>query len=214
MLLDQILPLLLSVFCRSSPAILSLQPCQVRPSLSARPMEALARITMQRHDSDQGALESRIPPAQTLQCFRVLGKSAQTAGMLCRKCLESGVFPPIIALTLEHLKSIKPAHIAVCAEVSQICQSLWRDLYLCGINNENREKLRTSGLLEEIDSRNIFPSVAALLDSFSANPRQVRIARTGPSLTGKMQASRNAPSPGAAVPLRCSPTYPISPIDC
>ena len=213
-LADKILALSPSLFCRSSAAALSLQHCQLRPSRIARPMEALARITMQRHDSDQGALESRIPPAQTLQCFRVLGKSAQTAGMLCRKRLESGVFPPMIALTLEHLKSIKPAHIAVCVEVSHICQSLRRDLYLCGISDENREKLRTSGLLEEIDPRNIFPSVAALLDSFSANPRQGRIARTGPSPTGKMQASRNAPSPGVAVPLICSPTCSISFVEC
>ena len=176
-------------------------------------MEALARITMQRHDSDQGALESRIPPAQTLACFRVLGKSAEAAGMLCRKCLDSCVFPPMVALTLEHLKSIKPAHITVCAEVSQVCRSLRGDFYLCGIDDENREKLRTSGLLEEIDPQNIFPSVAALLYSFSANPRQGRIARTGPSPTRKMRASRNAPGPGVASPLRCSPTRPIIFVD-
>ena len=204
----------LSVFCRSSAAALSLQHCHVRPSLIARPMEALARITMQRHDSDQGTLESRIPPAQTLQCFRVLGGNAQTARMLCRKCLESCVFPPMVALTLEHLRSIKPAHIAVCAAVSHTCQSIRRDLYLCGINDQNRDKLRASGLWEEIDPRNIFPSVAALLDSFCGSPREIRIARTGPSPTGKMQASRNAPSPGVAVPLRCSPTCPISFVEC
>ena len=124
------------------------------------------------------------------------------------------MFPPMVALTLEHLKSIKPAHIAVCAEVSHTCQSLRRDFYLCGINDESRDKLRASGLLEEIDPRNIFPSVAAPLDSFSANPREVRIARTGPSPTGKIQASRNAPHLGVASPIRCTSACPISFVDC
>jgi hypothetical protein len=149
-------------------------------------MEALAKITIQRHDCDQGALESRIPPAQILHCFRVLGGNAHAAGKLCRKRVESSVVPPVVALTLEHLKSIKAAHIAVCAEVSHTCEIMRRDLYLCGINDENREKLRSSGLLEEIDPRNIFSSVTALLENYSAIPRNVRITKASPSQTRKM----------------------------
>jgi hypothetical protein len=149
-------------------------------------MEALAKITIQRHDCDQGTLESRIPPAQTLHCFRVLGGNAHSAGKLCRKRLESCTIPPVVALTLEHLKSVKPAHIAVCIEVSHTCEIIRRDLYVCGINAKNREKLRTSGLLEEISPRNIFPSLTALLESFSAAPRHVRFTKASPSQAKKM----------------------------
>lgn len=92
----------------------------------------------------------------------------------------------MVALTLEHLKSVKPAHIAVCAEVSHTCEIMRRDLYLCGITDENREKLRSSGLLEEINPRNLFPSVTALLENFSAIPRHVRVTKASRSQTRKM----------------------------
>ncbi len=133
-------------------------------------MQALADITIRRHDSDLGQ-SSTIRQRRTVQCYRVVGGNAPAAGRLCRTRADASADAPLIAITLEGLPEVKARHIEVCLEVKRMARILGREIYVCGVTEGNREALNSSGLLIGLVPQNIFPSLNAMLGNFAEVPR-------------------------------------------
>lgn len=163
------------------------------PVRISKPMEALASITIQRHDIEQGDFGAMFAPRRILQCYRVLGGNPAQAGRVCRARLGSCVFPPIVVLTLEHLVVIGPAHAAICEEVNRVCCTISRELYVCGVSVADRERLAAEGALGKLDRRNFFPTLQVLVASFAGGARH-------PQSAGASRARAESTATGAALP--------------
>lgn len=134
-------------------------------------MQALADITIRRHDSDLGRF-STTRQRRIVQCYRVVGGNAPAAGCLCRtRANACAAAVPLIAITLERLPEVKARHIEVCLEAMCTARILGREIYVCGVTEGNREALNSSGLLIGISSQKIFPSLSAMLGNFAEEPR-------------------------------------------
>lgn len=108
---------------------------------------------------------------KTIQCYRVVGGNAQVAGRLCRERAESCGDKPLIAITLERLREVRPRHVGVCREVIRTAQMLGREIYVCGVTDENRERLVGQGLLADLKPQRVFCSLNAMLGNFADVPR-------------------------------------------
>lgn len=140
-------------------------------------MQALADITIRRHDSDLGQF-STIQQRRIVQCYRVVGGNAPAAGRLCRTRADACADAPLIAITLERLPEVKARHIEVCLEVMRTARILGREICVCGVTEGNREVLNNSGLLIGLSPQKIFPSLNALLGFFVEEPRHNHAGRS------------------------------------
>jgi hypothetical protein len=145
-------------------------------------MQAIARITIHRHESEpagekSGAvrLGARQQCVSLLYLHRVLGKSPEAAARLCRQPQEASAPAPTLALTLEDSGPLGAAHLAVCAAARQACKTLRREFHLCGVTPHNRELLAEAGLLAGLDAANVHANIAALLE---------RVANDGQPVAG------------------------------
>lgn len=142
-------------------------------------MQAIARITIHRHESEPAAeksgvvrLGARQQCMSLLYLHRVLGKSPEAAARLCRQPLEAGAPAPALALTLEDAETLGAAHFEVCAAARQACKTLSREFHLCGVTAENRERLAQAGLLAGLDAAHVHENVAALLERLANDAGQ------------------------------------------
>lgn len=133
-------------------------------------METLADITISRYDSDQGRF-ALTQQRRTMQCYRVVGGSAQAAGRLCRERAQACNGTPLIAVTLERLSAVNSRHVEVCREVMRTAQTLGREIYLCGVTGENQDRLNSLGLLAGLGPQRVFANLNALLGNFADMPR-------------------------------------------
>lgn len=152
-------------------------------------MQAIARITIYRHESEPASeksgavrLGARQQCVSLLYLHRVLGKSPEAAARLCRLPHEAGAPEPVLALTLEDSTPLDAAHIAVCAAVRQACKALRREFHLCGVTAENRAPLAAAGLLAGLDAANVHESVAALLERVANGTGQSPPGRAAPAV--------------------------------
>ncbi len=117
---------------------------------------------------------------KTIQCYRVVGGNAQAAGRLCRERAESCGDKPLIAITLERLRGVRPRHVEVCREVIRTAQLLGREIYVCGVTDENRGQLVGQNLLADLKPQRVFCSLRALLDNFADVPRYSHSGKVPP----------------------------------
>ena len=147
-------------------------------------MQAFADITIRRHDSDQEQ-SLTIQQRRTVQCYRVVGGNAFAAGRLCRMRADVCADTPLIAITLERLPEVKARHIEVCLEVIRTARLLGREIYVCGVTEENREELTGSGLFAGLSPQKIFSSLNAMLGNFAEVPRHNHTGKTLRPLIGR-----------------------------
>lgn len=160
-------------------------------------MQAIARITIHRHESEPASeksgavrLGARQQCVSLLYLHRVVGHSPEAAAKLCRQPQEPGAPAPALALTLEDSGPLGAAHLAVCAAARQVCKTLRREFHICGVTAQNRELLAGAGLLAGLDAANVHASIAALLERVANDAGQPASGRTAPALDDRVDPIR------------------------
>jgi len=134
-------------------------------------MRCIARITFQYHEFEPPKERAKPEYSQwVLHLYRVVGNSPSFADRLCIQGADEHAIQQAIAITIEDLKPLGRAHIAVCSVAKRGCAAMNRNFHLCGVTAENRKLLADSGLLDGISAQNIHSSIAALLPSLCNNP--------------------------------------------
>ena len=134
-------------------------------------MEAIGTISIRRHDCDNGSRGLAAPLVDSLLCLRVKGGSPLKAGEACRKLLNPSKPSTAVALTVEHLKSIGPAHLAICLEVYRTCQEAQREIFICGVDKTFHRDLKLRGVADRSSKPATFPSLVALIAKLTTPPK-------------------------------------------
>lgn len=134
-------------------------------------MRCIAKIIFPYHELEPPKERAKPERSQwVLHLYRVIGNSPSVADSLCRQGADEHAVQQAVAITIEDLKPLGRAHIAVCSVAKRGCEALNRNFHLCGVTAENRTILADAGLLDGISGQNIHSSIAALLPSLCNNP--------------------------------------------
>lgn len=134
-------------------------------------MEAIGTISIRRHDCDNGSRGLATPLVDSLLCLRVKGGSPLKAGEACRKLLSPSKPSTAVALTVEHLKIIGPAHLAICMEVYRTCLESQREIFICGVDKSFHRDLKLRGVTERGSKPATYPSLVALIAKLTTPPK-------------------------------------------
>lgn len=138
-------------------------------------MLPIAKIVF-RHHFIEHHHEQNVPlpnSQRVLYLYRVIGQSTSKAIQICRQCADGASSPPVVALTVEGLKSVGEPQIAICMAIKQTCGDRKWNFHLCGVTDMNRKHLTDVGLLEGLGRQNMHASIAALLQgSLAASPTE------------------------------------------
>lgn len=134
-------------------------------------MEAIGTISIRRHDCDGGLRGQAAPAVDSLLCLRVKGGSPLKAGEACRKLLMPSKPSTAVALTVEHLKDVGPAHLAICMEVYRTCIESQRAIFICGVDKTFHRDMKLRGGAERGSKPATFPSLAALIAKLTTPPK-------------------------------------------
>lgn len=136
-------------------------------------MYLFAKVTVEHHEYESFMVHNSITRTQqVLYLYRVVGNSPSAATQQSRQLTKSSTFPPSVVITIEGLKTVSKAHIAVCNAIKQTGGVPHRNFHLCGVTEKNRQYLADEGLLDGIDEQNLHASIASLLQSLSDSSSQ------------------------------------------
>jgi hypothetical protein len=145
-------------------------------------MRKITKVIVHFHGMDGPAEHPGLPrKPRELHIYKVLGKSPAGAAFLCTQGTQDGSSTPIVAITIEGLKSVNAGHIAVCREVWQTCRANNNAFHLCGVTPDNRAALSATGLLDGLPSQNIHRSVATLMQSLCNTSADKQFKRSPPA---------------------------------